>query len=73
MHESHFHKGDQVSFQLGARLVRGVVKEDRGPIGVKGRHLYLIEFRIEPGAPILSQVELPAVHLQPVAELTSRN
>jgi hypothetical protein len=43
--------------------VQGVIKEDRGPIGVGGRRLYLVEFRAEPDSP--SQIELPAEQLQP--------
>jgi hypothetical protein len=64
MSESHFRKGDLVRFRLGTRSVQGEVKEDRGPIGVKGRHLYLIEFRPEIKAVSLSQIELPADQLQ---------
>jgi hypothetical protein len=63
MPERQFRKGDLVRFQLGTRSVRGEVREDRGPIGVKGRHLYLVEFRPEPKSPSLSQIELPAEQL----------
>ena len=64
MSERRFQKGDLVRFQLGTRPVQGQVKEDRGPIGVKGRHLYLVEFRPERLSSSLSQVELPAEELQ---------
>ena len=64
MAEAQFHKGDRVKFKLGTRSVQGVVKEDRGPIGIKGRHLYLVEFRAEPQSP--SQIELPADQLEVV-------
>ena len=63
MPEVRFHKGDRVRFRLGIRSVRGVVKEDRGPIGVNGRRLYRVEFREE--LPLPSQIELPADQLQP--------
>ena len=36
--------GDSVRFRFGIRNVIGIVKEDRGPIGRKGRNLYLIQF-----------------------------
>jgi hypothetical protein len=64
MSERRFHKGDFVSFRLGTRTVQGKVKEDRGPIGVQGRHLYLIEFHSErePNSPSL--IELPAEQLE---------
>jgi hypothetical protein len=71
MREALFHKGDLVRFQLGTRSVQGEVKEDRGPIGVKGRHLYLVEFRPEPESVSLSQIELPAVQLQAVRDAVS--
>ncbi len=66
MPETHFRKGDQVRFRLGTRFVQGEVKEDRGPIGIKGRHLYLVEFRSERHAVTLSQIELPAEQLESV-------
>lgn len=66
-----FRKGDLVRFLLGTRSVQGEVKEDRGPIGVKGRHLYLIEFRPEAQSSSLSFVELPAEELQAVQSTVS--
>ena len=47
MPKTQFHKGDRVTFRLGTRSVKGLVKEDRGPIGIKGRHLYLVEVQPE--------------------------
>lgn len=70
MAEKLFRKGDWVSFTFGLRTVQGQIKEDRGPIGVKGRRLYLIEFRAEPQAPSVSYVELPADEFQEMKELT---
>jgi hypothetical protein len=67
MPEARFRKGDHVTFRLGIRSVQGIVKEDRGPIGVKGRHLYLVEFPSAVDAYSFSQIELPADQLQPLA------
>jgi hypothetical protein len=64
MPETRFHRGDSVSFTFGTRTIRGVVKEDRGPIGVGGRRLYQIEFRPEPHSPSMSLIELPADELR---------
>jgi hypothetical protein len=36
--------GDYVTFLFGARTVTGIIKEDCGPIGRKGRNLYRIQF-----------------------------
>ncbi len=71
MPENQFRKGDLVRFRLGTRSVQGEVKEDRGPIGVKGRHLYLVEFRPEPLSADTSHIELPADQLQPVQGVAS--
>lgn len=71
MPEAQFRKGDLVRFRLGTRSVQGEVKEDRGPIGVKGRHLYLVEFRPEAQSASLSQIELPADELQAVRDPVS--
>jgi hypothetical protein len=69
MPEVQFRKGDLVGVRLGTRSVQGKVKEDRGPIGVKGRHLYLVEFCTDPQSVALSQIELPAVQLQLVQDI----
>ena len=55
-----------VTFKYGTRSVQGVVKEDRGPIGMKGRILYSIEFRPEAQLPHVSHIELPADQLKEV-------
>jgi hypothetical protein len=71
MHEPRFRKGDVVKFRLGTRAVQGEVKEDRGPIGVDGRHLYLVEFRSEPQSIAVSSIELPASQLQLAGDAVS--
>lgn len=71
MPERRIRKDDLVRFRLGTRCIQGVVKEDRGPIGIKGRHLYLVEFRAERQSDSLSQIELPAEQLQPVQDAVS--
>ena len=43
------------------------------PIGIKGRHLYLVEFRIEPESESPSLVELPAEEMQAVQGTASRD
>ena len=62
MPQAQFHKGDRVRFHTGTRVVQGRVKEDRGPIGINGRHLYLVEFRADPQSP--SPIELTAEQLE---------
>ena len=57
-------KGQLVTFQHGTRPVHGFVKEVRGPIGVKGRILYLVEFHREGVSPSVSHIELPADELK---------
>jgi hypothetical protein len=72
MAERRFRKNDRVRFRLGIRDVRGIVKEDRGPIGVKGRRLYLVEFRHGQDALSPSLVELPAEEMEPVRATASK-
>lgn len=72
MAESEIRRGHLVRFKLGTRSVQGEIKEDRGPIGVKGRHLYLVEFRPESQSPSLAQIELPADQLQLMQVVVSR-
>ena len=66
MSKQTFQVGQLVTFKYGKRDVQGVVKEDRGPIGMKGRVLYLIAFRRETESPYFSHIELPADRLQKV-------
>jgi len=69
MAETRFRKGDRVRFKLGLRWVHGTVTEDRGPLGVNGRHLYEVVFHevVDPGQPPVPQrIELPAAHLKAV-------
>lgn len=64
MTEAKFRKGDRVRFQFSIYPVTGEVKEVRGPIGVGGRHLYLVAFRFGSCPDELMEIELPAVKLQ---------
>ena len=66
MSEQRFRTGQSVTFKIGSRSVQGIVKEDRGPIGRKGRVLYLVEFRREGQSPYVSHIELPADQLKEV-------
>jgi hypothetical protein len=71
MSKKTFRPGKLVTFQYGTRSVQGVIKEDRGPIGVKGRVLYLVEFRPEGQSPYVSHIELPADQLKEVEDAVS--
>lgn len=62
MNTTTIHVGDLVRFHYGKRKVTGVVREDRGPIGIRGRNLYLIDFSAGPENS--SQIELPAELLE---------
>jgi hypothetical protein len=68
MSKAQFRKGDLVSFRFATRFVQGEIKEDRGPIGINGRNLYLVEFRLDPQSASQSQIELPADQLQAVRD-----
>ena len=61
--------GELVCFELGRHLVRGVVIEDRGPIGVGGRRI--LRVRIEPDEgtrdEVGREIELPQEEVRGVA------
>ena len=63
--------GDQVRFMMGPTPVIGTVKEDRGPIGIKGRRLYLIHY--SPEAPVVLQLEMPVEEFEVVRGEVSAN
>ncbi len=54
--------GDMVRFRLGTRDVTGQVREDRGPIGIGGRRLYLVAYEMGKGN--WYGIELPADEIQ---------
>jgi len=58
--------GDTVRFMWGTTKVTGIVKEDRGPIGLKGRNLYGIYSTPEPEFSFY--IELPAEAIEVVKE-----
>ena len=58
MPERRYRRGDRVRFDMGG-YIYGVIKEDRGNLGVNGRRLYLIEFPPETRPPF-TEIELPA-------------
>jgi hypothetical protein len=72
MSEKKLRKGDRVKFQFGIYPVEGIVKEDRGPIGIGGRRLYLVEFRLGPHVESPSHIELPAERLELIQDTVSR-
>lgn len=64
MTSSNLHVGDEVRFRLAGRIVVGKVREDRGPIGIGGRRLYLIAY--EMGKGYLYTIELPRDEIEVV-------
>jgi hypothetical protein len=58
--------GDVVRFTLGITLATGKVIEDRGPIGLKGRHLYRVRYGL--GPEFTAETELPAEKLEVVRD-----
>ncbi len=73
MAETRFAKGDRVTFEWGLRFVQGVIKEDRGPIGVRGRRLYLIEFPLDSLSESIGEIELPADEFQLIRDPVARH
>ncbi len=59
--DSEIRIGCTVTIRYGVETVIGVVKEDRGSIGVGGPRLHLITFHLS--SPKECSIELPAVKL----------
>lgn len=72
MAEIKFRRGDRVKFRFNTSPAEGLVKEDRGPIGIGGRRLYLVEFLLGPHAESPSHIELPAERLELVPDAVSK-
>lgn len=62
---STFRVGEQVRFHIGNHVLSGVVAEDRGPLGVGGRHLYRVT--VEMDAAHTSEYELSSDELERAA------
>jgi hypothetical protein len=73
MPERKFRKGDRVRFRFGIYPVEGIIKEDRGPIGIGGRRLYGVEFPFGLHAESPSYIELPAERLQLIPDAVSKD
>ena len=58
MSSKAIHVGDYVKINFGGNFLFGRIKEDRGPIGVKGRRLYGIIMDMGEGES--SYIEMPA-------------
>jgi len=63
--------GDRVRFQRGTDTVEGVICEERGPLGIGGRHLYGIRFHVGLDDEPMRYTERPAVDLEVVEEAAS--
>jgi len=61
---SVFHVGDRVRVDFGRRKLSGVIVEDRGAIGVHGRHLFQVDIPMDPFEPM--RVELPEDEMEPI-------
>jgi hypothetical protein len=60
------HVGDWVTLQFGGERVRGVILEDRGPIGARGRQIFFIEVPLKYDEPL--RFEMPADDLEPATQ-----
>ena len=67
---STFKVGDRVRIPLGRRSILGVITEDRGAIGLRGRHLYQVLVSMDPFED--ATFELPADEIEPMDEFAER-
>jgi hypothetical protein len=59
-----FKVGDRVSVRIALRSVPGILVEDRGFIGYRGRRLWRVEVEFDP--PNVTYIELPEEELTPL-------
>ncbi len=59
-----FKVGDRVRFQYVFERLKGVIIEDRGPIGAGGRQLYTVRAKFDPTTGSEIVLELPAEELR---------
>jgi hypothetical protein len=63
---STFRVGDRVRFPFGSGRITGVITEDRGAIGYRGRHLYEVSVPMDPFEPTI--LELAGDEIEAVDE-----
>lgn len=56
------HIGDHVTFAFGLKMLRGVILEDRGRVGIGGQQLFLVEAPLKHDEPL--RFELPEDELE---------
>jgi hypothetical protein len=59
-----FRIGDRVRIELGPRKLTGVIVDDRGPLGIRGRRLFDIEIPLDPEEPmrlVMREDEMEAI------------
>lgn len=59
-----FRKGDKVRVPFGSGTAEAEIIEDRGPVGWRGRHLFLIQIAMGPSDPV--SFEVPEEELEAV-------
>jgi hypothetical protein len=62
--------GDMVRFRIGAKVLTGQVREDRGSLGVGGRRLDQVVYQL--GKDNWYQTELPADEMELIKEPAQR-
>jgi hypothetical protein len=64
-----FRVGDRVKMDFGPRKLTGVIVEDRGPIGVGGRHLFRVDVPMDPFDPMTVEVPEDEIEALPTEEV----
>jgi hypothetical protein len=62
--EQIYHEGDHALYRVGGRDIEVEVIEERGPIGIGGRHLARIRMPVTAADPI--EFEVAEAYLRPV-------
>ena len=70
--KGRYRVGDRVTFEFGGGKVIGTIIEDRGDIGVGGRHLYQIEVPMTAEEPMVFELPEPVIELIPNGDQPKR-
>jgi hypothetical protein len=68
--EQIFHEGDRAIYGNGRNDVEVEVIEERGPIGVGGRHLVMVRMQVTCSDPV--ELEIAEARLRPVTTLPNQ-
>ena len=69
----YYHPGSQVRVHIGSSIMNAEVIEDRGPLGVKGEHVFRVRLTGEYPEPVEWELSSSFLEPSPARELQARH